>query len=252
MTNVLVEKVKDWIKVTINRPEKMNALNRATLEEIEKAFEHIRGEPSIRCVILTGAGEKSFVAGADISEFKAMTPDQAVTASRFGQGVFALVANCGKPVIAAVNGFALGGGCELAMSASLRIASETARFGLPEVTLGLIPGYGGTQRLPALVGLGRALQMMTSAEMIDASKALAWGLVNEVVPQASLLARCEELASKISANAPLAVHKCLTAAVGEGGFDKESELFGRCFSTADMKEGVEAFLNKRKPGFRGV
>jgi enoyl-CoA hydratase len=244
--------------ITIARPKLLNALNALTIQELSRAFQSVRDDDDVRVAILTGEGEKAFVAGADINELTRLGAVDAEALSVRGQAVFSLVENCGKPVIAAVNGFALGGGCELALACTLRLASENARFGQPEIKLGIIPGYGGTQRLPRLVGKGRALQIMLTGELIDAGEAYRIGLVNEVLPSAELLPRAEALAEKIIANAPLAARYCI-AAVNKGidmpladGLAYEATLFGLCSSTADKDEGTRAFLEKRTPQFKGL
>jgi enoyl-CoA hydratase len=243
--------------VKINRPEKLNALNRRMMEELLDCFQALQKDKEIRVVILTGSGEKAFVAGADISELAPQTPVEGKETSRLGQQVFSLIENLGKPVIAAINGFALGGGCELAMACTLRIAAETARLGQPEAKLGLIPGYGGSQRLPRLVGKGRALELILTGETVTAPEAHRIGLVNQVVPLAELPAAAEKLAQKIVANAPLAIKFALEA-VNHGmempaaeGQLLEAALFGLCCTTADMKEGTRAFLEKRPAKFTG-
>jgi len=250
---------KDQIAIiTIARPKVLNALNAPTLKELHRAFEAVRDDDDVRVAIVTGEGEKAFVAGADITEFTALGAIGAEELSVRGQAVFSLVENCGKPVIAAVNGFALGGGCELALACSFRIASETARFGQPETKLGLIPGYGGTQRLARLIGKGRALQIILTADMVKADEALRIGLVNEVLAAAELLPRAEAIAHKIIANAPIAVRLSIEA-VNKGldmslaeGLSLEASLFGLSFSTADKNEGTGAFLEKRTAQFKGV
>jgi len=243
--------------VTINRPDKLNALSRKVLDELDDCFHAIQGDEEVRVVILTGAGEKAFVAGADLNELATLAPLEGRAFSRRGQGTLDLIENLGKPVIAAVNGYALGGGCELAMACALRLASENARFGQPEVKLGIIPGYAGTQRLARLVGKGRALEMILSGEPIGAQEAYRIGLVNQVVPAAELAAAAETLARKIAANAPLAIKFALEAVnrglemTREQGQFLEAVLFGLCCTTADMKEGTRAFLEKRPPKFTG-
>jgi enoyl-CoA hydratase len=256
--NIRYEKKDQIALITIARPKVMNALNAPTLKELTQAFETVRDDDDVRVAILTGEGEKAFVAGADITEFVGLGAVGAEALSVRGQNVFSLVENCGKPVIAAVNGFALGGGCELALSCTIRIASENARFGQPEVKLGLIPGYGGTQRLARLVGKGRAMQIVLTADMIKADEALRIGLVNEVLAPADLLPRAEAIAHKIIANAPIsirlsieAVNKGLDMSLSEG-LTLEASLFGLSFSTADKTEGTQAFLEKRAPQFKGV
>jgi enoyl-CoA hydratase/carnithine racemase len=257
LANVLYAKKGNIAYVTVNRPKVLNALNTPTWSDLSKAFEDARDDAAIRGVILTGAGDKAFIAGADISELAQVSAFEAEQSSRFGQGVLDLVENLGKPVIAAVNGFALGGGCETAMACTIRIAVETARFGQPEVALGLVPGGGGTQRLPRLVGKGRALQLILSGEMITAQEAYRIGLVNEIVPAAELIARAEVILHKIAANAPIAIRFALEAAnkgmeTSQGeGLLLEASYFGLCAATEDKKEGTTAFLEKRAPQFRG-
>jgi enoyl-CoA hydratase len=243
--------------VTLNRPKVLNALNHATWEDLRIAFLRGQEDSAVRGVILTGAGDKAFIAGADIGELAHVTAVEAEQSSRFGQAVLDLVENLGKPVIAAVNGFALGGGCETAMACTIRIASETAKFGQPEVKLGILPGGGGTQRLPRLVGKGRALQLILSGEAITAQEAYRIGLVNEVVPATELIPRAEKVLQQIFANAPLAVafsleavNKGLEGNPGEG-FALEASYFGLCAGTEDKKEGTAAFLQKRAPQFKG-
>jgi enoyl-CoA hydratase/carnithine racemase len=257
LENVLYEKRNGIGYATVNRPKVLNALNAPTWADLRTAFEDARDDAALHGVILTGAGNKAFIAGADISELSHATALDAERASRFGQEVLDLIENLGKPVIAAINGFALGGGCETAMACTIRIAVDTAKFGQPEVTLGLVPGGGGTQRLPRLVGKGRALQLILSAEMISAQEAYRIGLVNEIVPAADLLARAEAILRKIASNAPMAVKFALTA-VNKGletsqeeGLLLEAAYFGLCAGTEDKKEGTSAFLEKRAPQFRG-
>jgi enoyl-CoA hydratase/carnithine racemase len=255
--NILLEKKNAIAYVTVNRPKVLNALNMATMEELGTAFLDIRNDTSIRVAILTGAGEKAFVAGADIGE---LAKQDAVSGKEYahrGQAVLDLIENLGKPVIARINGFALGGGCELALACTMRLASDNAKLGQPEVKLGIIPGYGGTQRLPRLVGKGLAMQMVLSGEMISAQEAHRMGLVNEVTPAAELVPRAEALAAKIIANAPLAVQYAMEA-VNKGmemtlaeGLFLEATLFGVCCSTEDKKEGTAAFLEKRAAQFKG-
>ncbi len=254
--NLLVKKNKPIGIITINRPNKLNALNRDTIQELHDLFKTLESEKEIKVIILTGSGEKAFVAGADISEFADFSEKEGGKLAAKGQKLlFDFVENLSKPVIAAVNGFALGGGLELAMACHFRVASDNARMGLPEVSLGVIPGYGGTQRLPQLIGKGRAMELIMTAGMIDADRALNYGLVNHVVPQENLLSFCEDLASKISKNSPVAVSHAIKA-VNEGfkntdGYSAEIKAFGQCFGTADFKEGTTAFLNKRKADFPG-
>ncbi len=243
--------------LTVNRPEKLNALNDATIGELEQAFRSLAEDDDVRGVLVTGAGEKAFVAGADIRELAAMDSLGGVRTSRKGQDVFRFVERMGKPVVAAVNGFALGGGLEFALACHLRVASESARFGLPEVSLGIIPGYGGTVRLPRLIGRGRALEMILTAEMIDAERAHAIGLVNRVAPADELMDVATGLLERIAANGPVAVALALEAvdhgmdATTEDAQRLESNLFGLLASTEDMREGMQAFLEKRKPDFTG-
>lgn len=254
---LLFEKRDGIAYVKINRPEKLNALNREVMEGLFERFQALQTDDEVRVVILSGSGEKAFAAGADISELAAQAPVEAKEFSRFGQRVFDLAENLGKPVIAAINGLALGGGCELAMACTLRIAAESARLGQPEVKLGLIPGYGGSQRLPRLVGKGRAMELILAGDPINALEAHRIGLVNAVVPSADLMAAAEKLARKIMANAPLAVKFAMEAVnhgmemrAAEGQF-LEATLFGLCCTTADMKEGTLAFLEKRPAKFSG-
>jgi enoyl-CoA hydratase/carnithine racemase len=257
LANVLYEKKGAIAYVTVNRPKVLNALNTPTWEDLRAAFEDARDDTSIRGVILTGAGNKAFIAGADISELAHVAAFEAERSSRFGQEVLDLIENLGKPVIAAINGFALGGGCETAMACTIRIAVETAKFGQPEVTLGLVPGGGGTQRLPRLVGKGRALQLILSGEIISAQEAYRIGLVNEIIPAADLIARAEGILKKIASNAPIAVRFALEAAnkgmdTSQGeGLLLEASYFGLCAATEDKKEGTTAFLEKRTPQFHG-
>ena len=257
LANVLYEKRNGIAYVTVNRPKVLNALNTPTWKDLRTAFEDARDDATVRGVILTGAGNKAFVAGADIGELAQATGFDAEQSSRFGQQVLDLIENLGKPVIAAVNGFALGGGCETAMACTVRLAVETAKFGQPEVTLGLVPGGGGTQRLPRLVGKGRALQLILSGDMITAQEAYRIGLVNEIVPAAELIARAEAILKKIAANAPIAVKLGLEA-VNKGmemtlaeGLYLEAVLFGVACASEDKKEGTTAFLEKRQAQFKG-
>lgn len=242
--------------VTINRPDKMNALNQLVLQELGKAVEQISATSEIRSAIITGSGTKAFVAGADISEFLGLTHEQGLAMAKTGQDLFAKIENSSKPIIAAVNGFALGGGCELAMSCHFRIASENAKFGQPEVNLGLVPGYGGTQRLTQLIGRGRSLELLMSGNLIDATTAFQYGLVNHVSPAGELLTAAKSILETINSKAPLAISKCIQAvnAVydrGVDGYEIEMSAFAECFGTNDMKEGTKAFLEKRKPNFTG-
>lgn len=254
--NILVETENQISKITINRPDKLNALNKDTISELNKAFKAAEADSGVGVIILTGSGEKSFVAGADIKEFADFSIEEGKKLSAQGhETLFNLVENLSTPVIAAVNGFALGGGLELAMSSHIRIASSNARLGLPEVSLGVIPGYGGTQRLAQLIGRGKAFELIFTAGMMDAETALKWGLVNDVVEQADLMATCEKIASKILNNSPNAISaaiRCVNANYQDGvnGFDVEIDEFGKCFGTDEFKEGTQAFLEKRKPNFR--
>lgn len=255
--NLLTEQTGGVYKITINRPDKLNALNRETIGELGAVLEQLRGDDSVRCILLTGSGEKAFVAGADISEFAHFSVTEGEELAQQGQiKLFDKIEQFPKPIIAAVNGFALGGGLELAMACHIRIASDNAKLGLPEVSLGVIPGYGGTQRLPMLIGRGRANQLIFSAEMITAETAAAWGLVNKTVPQADLIAECTQLADKICRNSPAAISFAIEAVnagfdKGRNGYQTEVQAFGKAFGTADFKEGTGAFLDKRKPVFTG-
>ncbi len=255
--NILFEKKNAIAYVTVNRPKVLNALNMATMEELRLAFTDIKHDAAIRVAILTGAGEKAFVAGADINELAKHNVIAAKEYTHRGQSVLDLIENLGKPVIACVNGFALGGGCELAMACSFRLANENARFAQPEVKLGIIPGYGGTQRLPRLIGKGMAMQLLLTGEMIRAQEAHRIGLVNEVTSTAELMPRAEAIAQQIIANAPLAVQYSLEA-VNHGmqmsltdGLYLEATLFSVCGATEDKKEGTTAFLEKRPAAFKG-
>jgi enoyl-CoA hydratase len=255
--NIKLEKKNHIAYVTIDRPKVLNALNMATMQELKQAFESIKDDANVRVVILTGAGEKSFVAGADINELAQQTPVAAKEYSERARAVVDAIESLGKPVIACVNGFALGGGCELAMACTMRLASDNAKLGQPEVKLGLIPGYGGTQRLPRLVGKGLAMQQILTGEMITAQEAYRIGLVNEVVPQAELILRAEAISAKIIANAPLAVQYAMEA-VNHGldmtladGLFLEATLFAVCCATEDKNEGTRAFLEKRAAVFKG-
>ena len=257
MENVLYEAKAGIAYITLNRPQVMNALNMQTWIDLRTAFERARGDDSICGVIFTGAGDKAFIAGADITELSQITAFDAQRSSRFGQQVLDLVEGLGKPVVAAVNGFALGGGCEAAMACTIRIAVEGAMFGQPEVKLGLPPGGGGTQRLPRLVGKGRALQLILSGDSINAQEAYRIGLINEIVSVERLIPRAEELLRAITANAPIAVKFALDA-VNKGldtsqseGLLLEASYFGLCAATEDKKEGTAAFLEKRRPNFSG-
>ena len=244
------------LTLTLNRPTKLNALNGATIEEIGRAMQQALDDAQVRGILLTGSGEKAFVAGADIAELAALDEARARRASERGQEVFCLIEESTKPVLAAVNGFALGGGCELAMACHVRVAADTARFGMPEVTLGLLPGFGGTQRLTQLVGRAKALELMLSADQIKADEALRLGLANHVVPAAELLAFSRALLSRMLSRAPLAlglVIECVNAvfAPAKDGYRTEAQAFGRAFGTADFREGTAAFLEKRPAKFEG-
>ncbi|MDZ7613227.1 MAG: enoyl-CoA hydratase-related protein [Flavobacteriaceae bacterium] len=253
--NILIEKKDFRALITINRPEKLNALNRETIQELHNALEAVHADDDIRVIILTGSGNKSFVAGADISEFSDFGVKQGASLARDGQKLlFDFIENLSTPVIAAVNGFALGGGLELAMACHIRVAGKNAKMGLPEVSLGLIPGYGGTQRLPQLVGKGKAMEMIMSAGMVTADQAYQYNLVNYVVEQEELLAFCEKLADRISNNSYTAIAAAIKAINAnyqhdKNGFDVEIEAFGKCFGTDDFVEGTKAFMEKRKPNF---
>lgn len=240
--------------ITVNRPDKLNAINSMVMKELDAAVSEVYLNRDIKSAVITGSGDKAFVAGADIAEFNGGRKE-GTRMSRFGQEVFSRIENSPKPIIAAVNGFALGAGCELAMSCQFRIASVNARFGQPEVNLGLVPGYGGTQRLVHLIGKGRAMELLLSAKMIDAAEALAWGLVNHVTESGNLIAKATELLSIINTKAPLALEGCIKAAnaalTGPGGYELEAEIFGDCFATDDCREGKAAFLEKRKAHFSG-
>lgn len=251
------------LTITINRPDKLNALNAAVFTELDMAVDEVNENAAIKSVIITGAGAKAFVAGADITEFAGLNKEEAMALAKRGQDVFFKIEHCSKPIVAAVNGFALGGGCELAMACHFRLASENAKFGQPEVNLGLIPGYGGTQRLTQLIGKGKSMELQMTAHLIDANEALQLGLVNHVTTADSLLERTKDILNVIQSKAPVAIGKiieCVNVAVvsdsaytnGKSGFDKEIECFGECFVTEDMKEGTAAFLEKRKPAFKGI
>ncbi|MEN9549567.1 MAG: hypothetical protein RIR12_2158 [Bacteroidota bacterium] len=244
------------LTITINRPDKLNALNKEVFTDLSEVITEIETNSEIRSAIITGAGSKAFVAGADISEFGNLDKQAAMALAKRGQDIFARIENCGKPIVAAVNGFALGGGCELAMACHFRVASENAKFGQPEVNLGLIPGYGGTQRLVQLIGKGKAIELLISAHMIDAAEAKQLGLVNYVTTAETLLDHTKQILAIINSKAPLAVAACIQAAnavydESKDGYALEIETFGNSFNTADMKEGTTAFLEKRKAIFKG-
>lgn len=257
MENILIEKSENIALVTINRPTKLNALNKATIEELHEGFKMLNNDTDVKVIIVTGSGEKAFVAGADISEFANFSVEEGGKLAAKGQEVlFDFVQNLSTPVIAAVNGFALGGGLELAMACHFRVASDNAKMGLPEVTLGVIPGYGGTQRLAQLVGKGRAMEMIMTAGMVDAQTAKNYGLVNHVVSQEELLEFTKGIASKITKNSSVAIAKAIESVNanyidGVNGYEVEIKNFGACFGTEDFKEGTTAFLEKRKAEFPG-
>jgi enoyl-CoA hydratase len=254
--NLLTTIENGVLTITINRPNKLNALNKKTVAEIGEAIKGATSNNDVKAIIITGAGPKSFAAGADIGEFIGLSVEQGMALANMGQGVFRQIETCPKPVVAAVNGFALGGGCELAMSCHLRIASENAKFGQPEVNLGLIAGYGGTQRLIQYIGKTKATELHMTADMINAEQALDLGLVNYVVPQVDLIAKCLELIEKIKSKSPKAITGVINSVNayfenGVDGFDTEIKEFGKCFATEDFKEGTTAFLEKRKANFIG-
>lgn len=261
-TTILTSLENGIFTITINRPEKLNALNAAVFTDLDKAVDEINSNAEIKTAIITGGGPKAFVAGADITEFNGLNKDQAMALAKRGQDVYFKIENSKKPIVAAVNGFALGGGCELAMACHFRLCSENAKFGQPEVNLGLIPGYGGTQRLTQLVGKGKSMELQMTANLIDAAEALNLGLVNHVTTAETLLDKTKEILTLIQSKAPIAISKiieCVNVAVvsdsaytnGKSGYDKEVEAFGDCFATEDMKEGTTAFLEKRKAIFTG-
>jgi len=261
-TTILTSLENGIFTITINRPEKLNALNKDVFTDLDKAIDEVNDNPEIKTAIITGAGPKAFVAGADITEFAGLDKEQAMALAKRGQDVYFKIENSKKPIVAAVNGFALGGGCELAMACHFRLCSENAKFGQPEVNLGLIPGYGGTQRLTQLVGKGKSMELQMTAHLVDAAEALQLGLVNHITTSETLLDRTKEILTIIQSKAPVAVGKiieCVNVAVvsdsaytnGKSGYDKEVESFGDCFATEDMKEGTSAFLEKRKAVFTG-
>lgn len=244
------------LTITINRPDKLNAINKTVMSELGLVMDEVCSNPEIRSAIITGAGPKSFVAGADITEFDGLSVEEGMALAKKGLDVFFKIENSPKPVVAAVNGFALGAGCELAMACHFRIAADNAKFGQPEVNLGLIPGYGGTQRLVQLIGKGRAIELLISAALIDATTALQYGLVNYVIPAAELMDKARAILTVVNTKAPLAIAKCIEAAnavydESKNGYDVEMTGFGNCFATADMKEGTTAFVEKRKANFTG-
>jgi enoyl-CoA hydratase len=255
--NIIVETEENIAVLTINRPNQLNALNSETIAELGSAFKILESDSDVKAIIITGSGTKAFVAGADIKEFYQFDEAQGrELAAKGHQSLFDLVSNLSTPVIGAVNGFALGGGLELAMSCHFRLASDNAKLGLPEVTLGVIPGYGGTQRLAQLVGKGRAMEMIMTAKMVTAEEALNYGLVNQVTPQEELMAACKKIALKIVKNSPVAIASAIRAVNagytdGVNGFETEIEEFGKCFGTDDFKEGTTAFIEKRKASFSG-
>ncbi len=255
-TNLKLDVKNNILYITINRPDKLNALNFQTLDELREAMVEGYDNDEVKAIIITGEGEKAFVAGADISEFTQINEYNSRRFSENGQEVFSLIEKCPKPVMAAINGFALGGGCELALACHMRIASDNAKIGLPEVTLGILPGYGGTQRLTLLVGKGKAFEIIMTGDMITAEHALQIGMVNYVVPQAELLSRCEGLLTKIIQRAPIAIAQiveCVNAVYNEtkDGYEVEANSFAICTKTEDFKEGTKAFQEKRKPEFKG-
>jgi len=254
--NLSVDLLDGILMVIVNRVEKLNALNFKTLEEIKEAIQKAYDEDEVKAVIITGAGEKAFVAGADISEFTTVNDVNARKVSENGQEIFGMIESCPKPVIAAVNGFALGGGCELALACHMRLASDNAKFGLPEVTLGIIPGYGGTQRMTQLVGRGKAIELIMTGEMITAEEALKIGLVNHVTSKEELIPKCKQILSKIMERAPLAIAQVVESVNAvykneEDGYQTEANSFSICCRSEDFKEGTAAFLEKRKPNFKG-
>ena len=257
LDNLAVSQQDGILTITVNRPDKLNALSIKTLEELKTVMQHVYDTPAVRGVVVTGAGEKAFVAGADISEFAGMNEVNSRKFAENGQEIFAMIENCPRPVVAAVNGFALGGGCELAMACHLRVAVETARFGQPEVNLGIIPGYGGTQRLTQLVGKAKALEWMMTADLVPAAEAHHYGLVNHTVPtHADLMPKTLEILNKILSKAPVAIEMvigCVNAVYnkGENGYQTEANAFSICCKTEDFKEGTKAFLEKRPARFQG-
>ena len=257
MYSTLLSEITNQIcTITINRPDKLNALNRTVMKELDQAVEEVLTNHQIKSAIITGAGTKAFVAGADISEFLGLSQEDGMVMAKAGQSLFFKIENSPKPIVAAVNGFALGGGCELAMSCHFRIASDNAKFGQPEVNLGLIPGYGGTQRLTQLIGKGRSLELLMSGNVIDAKTALEYGLINHISAPDELMNAATSILETINSKAPLAIAKCILATnavydASKDGYQAEIDGFGECFATDDMKEGAAAFLEKRKPNFQG-
>ena len=255
--NIILEHEKGIATIYVNRPEKLNALNKATIQELHETLKLVEENPDVHVLIITGSGEKAFVAGADIAEFAHFSTEEGAQLAAKGQQIlFDFIENMKTPVIAAINGFALGGGLELAMACHFRIASENAKMGLPETSLGVIPGYGGTQRLPQIIGKGRAMEMIMTAGMIDAETAKMYGLVDHVVPQSDLYSAYMTIATRIMKNSPVAIGKAIEAVnanfiSGINGFDVEIKNFGDCFATEDFKEGTTAFLEKRKAEFKG-
>lgn len=255
-SSILTNLEEGIFTITINRPDKLNALNKTVMVELDAIMNEVYSNSEIKSCIITGSGNKAFVAGADISEFQGLTKEEGRSLAKKGQDLFYKIENCNKPIIACVNGFALGGGCELAMSCHFRIASANAKFGQPEVNLGLIPGYGGTQRLVQLIGKGRAIELLIGAGMIDANTALQYGLVNYVFPQEELINKAKNILQTINSKAPIAVAKCIESANAVyneklNGFEIELNAFADCFISDDMKEGTTAFLEKRKAEFKG-
>ena len=257
MYQTLITSLQDNIlTITINRPDKLNAINNIVMTELRLVMDEVCNNAEIRSAIITGAGPKSFVAGADITEFEGLSVEEGMALAKKGLDIFFKIENSPKPVVAAVNGFALGAGCELAMACHFRIAADNAKFGQPEVNLGLIPGYGGTQRLVQLIGKGRAIELLISAALIDATTALQYGLVNYVITAAELMDKARAILTVVNTKAPLAIAKCIEAAnavydESKNGYDVEMTGFGNCFATADMKEGTTAFVEKRKANFIG-
>jgi enoyl-CoA hydratase len=255
-SSLLVQTENGICTVTINRPDKLNALNKAVFDDLNTVLDEIGNNTDIKSAIITGAGAKAFVAGADITEFSGLGKEEAKALAKRGQDIFLRIEHSSKPIVAAVNGFALGGGCELAMACHFRIASDNAKFGQPEVNLGLIPGYGGTQRLVQLIGKGKAMELLLSAQLMDANEARQYGLVNYVTTPEGLLEKTKEILTLINSKAPLAVAGCIKAANAvfdekTDGYNTEIEEFGNAFATEDMKEGTTAFLEKRKANFKG-